>query len=135
MNGIILDACILIAAEKGRLDLDQWLASESPRATAGIAAITLSEMLHGAERADTAARAQERKAWIAKFATAIPILDFDEDCARVHATIWATLEKRGTPIGAHDLLVAATALHHDMTVATFNADEFKRVPNLDVITP
>ena len=135
MNGIILDTCILIDAEKGRFDLDQWLASESPRATAGIAAITLSEMLHGAERADTTARAQTRRAWIARVTNTTPILDFDEDCARIHAIIWATLEKRGVPIGAHDMLVAATALCHGMTVATFNVDEFKRVPNLKVITP
>ncbi|OAM88299.1 hypothetical protein AW736_19140 [Termitidicoccus mucosus] len=62
-------------------------------------------------------------------------MDFDEDCARTHAALWAKLEAAGARIGAHDIMIAATALHHNMRVATCNASEFKRVANIKVIIP
>ena len=55
--------------------------------------------------------------------------------ARVHAEVWAELEQRGEKIGAHDLWIAATAIAHWLAVATGNADEFRRVPGLRVISP
>ncbi|MHA6691860.1 hypothetical protein [Devosia sp. A449] len=39
---------------------------------------------------------------------------------------------RGTPIGSHDLLIAAHALSLDLTLITANVREFARVPNLRV---
>jgi predicted nucleic acid-binding protein len=38
-------------------------------------------------------------------------------------------------MGAHAMLIAATALHHNMRVTTCNAAEFKRIANLKVIVP
>jgi predicted nucleic acid-binding protein len=38
-------------------------------------------------------------------------------------------------IGPHDLIVAATALHRDWAVATFNAAEFRHVDGLEVVEP
>jgi tRNA(fMet)-specific endonuclease VapC len=43
--------------------------------------------------------------------------------------------RRGLPIGAHDLLIAATALTHDLAVATLNEKHFARVPRLRVLVP
>ena len=134
MNGIILDTSVIIACEKGRLDLNAWMAKQA-HSTSNIAAITVSELSYGIERDDVAARAKARRAWMDEFINASSVLDFDEDCARVHATLWAGLESRGVRIGAHDMLIAATALHHGMAVATLNVSEFKRIPNLKVITP
>ena len=45
------------------------------------------------------------------------------------------LEALGEHIGAHDMLIAATALTHNMRVATCGTGEFKRVANLKVIIP
>ncbi|WP_161554945.1 PIN domain-containing protein [Ereboglobus luteus] len=134
MNGIILDTSVVIAAEKGKLDLNGLLGRQQPCPIA-IAAITLSELLHGVERADTTARGKARAAWLESFRATVTIIDFDEGCARVHAKLWAKLEAAGERIGAHDMLIAATALTHNMRVATCNAGEFKRVANLKVITP
>jgi tRNA(fMet)-specific endonuclease VapC len=134
MNGIILDTSVIIAYEKGKFDLHAWLAKHSLNATV-IATITVSELLYGIERDDAPARAQARRKWMDAFIATSTVLDFDENCARIHATTGAELGERGERIGAHDLLIAATALHHNMAVATLNAAEFKRVPNLKVITP
>jgi len=43
------------------------------------------------------------------------------------------LAKRGQMIGAHDLIIAATARYHDLSVLTDNVQEFSRVPGLRVI--
>ena len=134
MSGIILDTSVIIAFEKGRLDLDAWLDSLTPDDAAAIASITVSELLHGVER-DASARAPVRRTWLNELIATFSVIDFDEECARVHATLWAGLEKAGEPIGAHDMLIAATALRHDMHVATLNLKEFRRVPNLKIITP
>jgi predicted nucleic acid-binding protein len=37
-------------------------------------------------------------------------------------------------IGANDLIIAATARHHDLSLLTDNIDEFSRVPGLRVLT-
>ena len=135
MNGILLDTSVVIAFEKGKIDLHAWLASQSADSTSVITSVTISELLYGVERADTAARARMRRTWTDEFIDASTVLDFDEECARIHATIWSGLEACGERIGAHDMLIAATALRHNMAVATLNAAEFKRVPKLKVITP
>ncbi len=39
-------------------------------------------------------------------------------------------EKKGTPIGPNDLLIAAQALSQGMIMITANVEEFSRVPEL-----
>ena len=57
-------------------------------------------------------------------------LPFDGECAAHAARIRAGLEAVGTPIGPHDILIAATALRHRATLVTRNVREFSRVPGL-----
>ena len=60
----------------------------------------------------------------------IPVMPFGLAEARAHARIWAALAAAGTPVGSHDLQVAATALVAASAVATLNVDEFRQVPGL-----
>jgi tRNA(fMet)-specific endonuclease VapC len=46
------------------------------------------------------------------------------------AEIYAMLKQRGLPTGDADILIAATALTHDLAVVTNNEDHFQRVPGL-----
>lgn len=62
----------------------------------------------------------------------IPAQPFDVPADQTYASIRATLESAGTPIGANDLLIAAHALALDCTVVTDNEREFRRVPGLRV---
>jgi tRNA(fMet)-specific endonuclease VapC len=57
-------------------------------------------------------------------------LPFDEQCAEHAARIRAELEIAGTPIGSHDVLIAATALRYQADLVTRNTREFARVPGL-----
>jgi len=58
------------------------------------------------------------------------ILDFDIECARVYGQIYAELARAGTPIGDIDTEIAATALRHDLVLATANVKHFQRVSGL-----
>ena len=51
------------------------------------------------------------------------------------AEVRSDLRRRGRLIPDFDLLIAATALHHDLTVLTFNQRDFQRVPDLKLYQP
>lgn len=59
-------------------------------------------------------------------------LPFDDRAADVYGGVGADLERVGRPIGPNDLLIAATALAHDLTLVTHSISEFGRVPGLGV---
>jgi len=60
------------------------------------------------------------------------VAPFSNSGASEAAQIRAELEKRGTPIGAIDYLIAGFARCHDWTLVTGNSREFKRVKNLKI---
>jgi tRNA(fMet)-specific endonuclease VapC len=63
---------------------------------------------------------------------AITILPLEAGADRHYAAIRTALEKQGTPISAHDMLIAAHARAVDAICVTDNVAEFKRVPALKV---
>jgi tRNA(fMet)-specific endonuclease VapC len=95
--------------------------------------VTISELLIGVHHANTDERRQRRSVFVEAVISGVGVLDFTIDAARVHAGMYAELSKKGQMIGAHDLIIAATARHHDLSVLTDNVDEFSRVPGLRVI--
>ncbi|HUB35872.1 MAG TPA: PIN domain-containing protein [Solirubrobacteraceae bacterium] len=96
-----------------------------------LAAITASELLHGVHRANREHRPR-REAFVEAVLTAFPILPFDLVVARVHARLWATLASSGDDVGAHDRIVAATALAAGWQLASANERHFARIPGLNV---
>ena len=64
--------------------------------------------------------------------SAMMIKPLESDVERVYASIRVALERKGTPIGAHDMLIAAHARAIDAVCVTDNVAEFKRVPALKV---
>src|SRR6266478_1192479 len=98
-----------------------------------ISAVTVSELLIGVHRADSEDRKHRRSAFVEKVLAEITIVDFTTAIARTHAEISADLRKAGCLIGAHDLIIAATAVHFDFSVFTGNTGEFSRVTKLRVI--
>ena len=66
------------------------------------------------------------------FLSGIKILPFDEKAATEYGDIRAQLERRGTPIGANDLLIAAHARSLNLILVTNNFKEFERVDNLQI---
>ena len=125
----MLDSSALIAAERGSIILSDRLARLGDEPVA-ISAVTASELLHGVHRARTAPQRARRLAFVEGVLGSIPVAEFGLPEARVHAEIWAGLRDTGKVIGAHDLLIAATALALEFRVATCNMREFARVPGL-----
>ena len=97
----------------------------------GIAAITASELLHGVHRATDDYRGR-RAAFVEAVLAAFPTLSFDLLVARSHARLWAGLVASGADVGAHDRLVAATAMSAGWRVGTANIRHFNRIPGLDM---
>ena len=129
--GVLIDASVLIAHERGRLDLDR-LRSEGDQDAAYLSAVTASELLHGVHRATTTAIRHRRGALVDAFLSQWSVLPIDMNVARAHARLWAELAKAGSMIGIHDSWLAATCIAHGLRIATSNVREFKRVPGLDV---
>lgn len=57
---------------------------------------------------------------------------FDDNAARRYGEIRSDLARKGTPIGPNDLMIAATASVHDLTLITHNTREFNRVTGLKI---
>ena len=131
--GIVIDSSVFIAKERGT-SAGSFASRLSERLDedAGLAAITASELLHGIHRAGQATVKARREAFVETILATLAVLPFDERVARVHARLWATLAAKGTNIGAHDLIIAATALAHGWSVATQDSRSFPKVPGLKV---
>ena len=128
---MIVDSNVFIELERrgDQVDFSIWDPSED----VFISVVTVSELLMGVHRADNEARRNRRSAFVEPIIEGISVLDFTTDVARTHARLHALLVGQGQLIGAHDLIIAATALHHDLTLLTDHAREFHRVPDLKVV--
>lgn len=63
---------------------------------------------------------------------AFPILPFESPADRIYGEIRALLERNDAPLGTNDMLIAAHALALGTVVATGNARQFSRIPELRV---
>ena len=90
--------------------------------------VVAAELRYGATR-----RGSERLSRrIDAILSALAVLPLDEPSDRRYAELRTHLERRGTPIGPNDMLIAAQALASDLTLVSANVDEFRRVPELPV---
>jgi tRNA(fMet)-specific endonuclease VapC len=94
-----------------------------------LCSVVKAELIHGAHRSS---RTAENLRLLERFFAPFVSVPFDDECAVQYGQIRAELERQGTPIGPHDLLIAATALVNDLTLVTNNVREFGRVLGLRV---
>ena len=140
--GTLLDTTVFIDLERAvrRLPPGTAMAEASrrleeqlgPDEDVGIAAITASELLHSVHRATPDHRGR-REAFIEAVLTAFPPLPFELLAARAHARIWTGLAAAGLDVGAHDRIVAATAISAGWRVGTANLRHFDRIVGLDIL--
>ncbi len=128
VNLYLLDTNILIAALKGRPEVQQRLESV-PLSSMRLSAIVLGELEFGAEKSE---HGERNRARLATLVQRLPLVGIDSDTTRHYAQIRTRLERQGTPIGANDTWIAAQALAIDATLVTDNEREFSRVPGLTV---
>ena len=104
------------------------LARESPGDVATCAVVE-AELYHGATKYGASDR---RRTALDGFLAPYRSLAFDSACVPNYARIRDEMERAGHVIGGNDLLIAAIALTHDLTLVTHNSGEFNRVSGLRV---
>lgn len=94
-----------------------------------ISSITLSELLHGAEKSQQTARNLKN---IEDFCSRLDVLPYTDQAAAHYGDICARLEQKGMPIGTNDAHIAAHARSEGLIIVTNNEREFVRVDGLRV---
>lgn len=94
-----------------------------------ISAITLAELEHGVEKSNYP---NKNRMALLCFLSIMTVLPFPETAASEYGKIYAFLQKRGTPIGTMDMLIAAHAKSNKMILVTNNVREFERLPDLRI---
>lgn len=123
----LLDTNVLSDFARGEQGVMARLRQEAPPQLT-VSVITELEVEYGlARNPGLAPRVREAMRMLLN---TIVVLPFEREDARVAAQLRASLNERGTPIGAYDLLLAACALRRGLKIVTHNAREFARVGGL-----
>lgn len=122
----LLDTNMLIYFFKDMGNVAKNLLAHSPQSIS-ISAVTLYELQVGIAKST---HPKKRRKQLTELISRITVLPFGIPEALTAASIRATLEKQGTPIGPYDTLIAATALGNNATLVTRNLKEFRRVKGI-----
>jgi Predicted nucleic acid-binding protein, contains PIN domain len=125
---LLFDTTFLIDAERTGDDLDEVIHDDDDIA---IAAVTIAELRVGALLADRRRKAS-RRAYVEDIIATIPVIDYDIDVAEAHAELLVEVRSQGSPRGAHDLIIAATAKASDRTIVTADRTAFRDLSGVDV---
>ena len=119
------NTCISLLRQKHPHLIARWRSAKLTDIV--LCSIVVYELRHGAESSSDPAREHAKlDVFVAPFSS----LTFDDACAVKCAEIRRGLERKGETIGPHDLLIAAVALRHDLTLVTHNTREFGRLSTL-----
>lgn len=129
--GFLLDTNILSEAAKPAPSqaLQEWLGAQ-PDAALHISALTVAEIQRGILQIAPGRRRRELETWFAgpegpQALFAGRVLPFDERVALAWARLMAEGTASGRPRSALDMIIAATAATHGLTVATANERHFR----------
>lgn len=100
--------------------------STAPMTSLCISAITEGELFFGLAKRPEAKKLQRL---IHELLLCVDVLPWDNSITKTYGTLRANLEKTGSILAPHDLLIAAHALALNMTLVT-NDQAFRHVPNL-----
>ena len=94
-----------------------------------ISSVTYAELVHGVEKSIAV---EKNRLALSMLLANMEILDFDVDAADCYGKIRAGLEKKGTPIGPLNMMIAGHAQSLGYTIVTNNVKEFSRVAALKI---
>ena len=135
--GLILDSSILIAAER-RGDSPKEVIRKTTLLIgdqdAAISAVGLTELVHGAFRADSSQRQARRRLFVDELLIAMKVYPYTLETAMLAGRIDGEQMAKGVSIPFGDLLIGATALSIGFSVLTTNMRHFQWIPGLNVIS-
>ncbi len=123
----LLDTCVISDFIRGEAGTQTRL-KQTPPVDIAISVVTVMELRYGLVL--NPQRAQKIESAISSLLSSVTILPFCREEAEQAAHIRAALKRQGHPIGAYDVLIAATAQHHNLRMVTANQREFDRVLGL-----
>jgi tRNA(fMet)-specific endonuclease VapC len=123
------DACIFLM--RGASQRLEAKVQSVPLAQQVMSAVTFAELTYGVQASATAKRKQNQ-AILDSLALHLAVLDWPQDAAKHYAEIRADLKKRGSQLGAADLMIAAHARAMGAIIVTNNVKDFGRVKGLEV---
>jgi len=101
-----------------------------------IAAITMAELAAGPHATSDPAERARRQDLLQRSESTFDPLPFDADAARAYGRIYASVVAAGRKAGgrrAVDLLIAATALAHNLPLYTRNPDDFAHLDGVSIV--
>ena len=94
-----------------------------------LCSIVVAELFYGAHKSPNPAK---NLTLLQQFAAPLASIPFDDRAAEQYGRIRSELERRGTPIGPNDTLIAAIAVAGGLTLVTHNTTEFSRLSSLNL---
>jgi tRNA(fMet)-specific endonuclease VapC len=123
----MLDTDTCISLIKARPDKISRRLSRLPVEDVGISSIVAAELWYGVALSE---KKKQNEAALQDFLDFVKVLDWPTGACPVYGRIRARLKKKGTLIGAMDLLIASHASFLNAVLVTNNTREFDRVPEL-----
>ena len=105
----------------------RWQALDSDAVV--VSAVCEAEVLYGIKKRGSD---RMRANYDSMLSGRYPILPVDAEVAATYADLRTECENLGVTVAPMDLLIAATAKTHNLTVATLNYSDFSRIPGLAV---
>lgn len=118
----------MVDAERGGDSLEEVIDDGDDVA---VAAITVAELRVGIQLAK-GRRREKRERFVAAVLDAVSIEPYDLDVAEAHADLLAHVRRAGTPRGAHDLIIAATARAQERQVVSSDQRAFAELPGVSI---
>ena len=94
-----------------------------------ISVITYGELVYGAKKSK---HIEKNLAVTYRIAELFPVIDIDKSIMHVFAEIKSNLERKGNIIEDMDILIAATALSHNLILVTNNVKHFEKIKDLRI---
>lgn len=128
LSRLLLDTTFLIDADRSAGRAIDAIGDDDEVA---IAAVTVAELRVGVLLASGKGRG-ERLAFFNDVLETIPVVDYDESVAEAHAELLVHVRRQGSPRGAHDLIIAATAKASGREVVSADHAAFADLPGVQV---
>jgi|SRR3989344_3064544 len=129
--GYLLDTSLIIAYLRSRSGIVEYVSGLEAELTTSY--ICIAELFEGVHKSSNLESAESG---VLTFCSGLSdIFGLDLDIAKKFGQIKAHLQSSGQVIDDLDILIASTALKHNLTLVTLNPKHFSRVPHLKILTP
>jgi len=133
--GLILDSSVVISGERRGQTVRQILEQLEMVYGAidiGLSVVSVAELMHGAYRAGSDSRLQQRLAFIERLCMDVPVYPLTVEIARTVGRIEGLQAAKGIMISFEDLVIGAPPCNLDLGLQRLNVRDFARIPDLAI---